>query len=93
MGARIGTHTLDQGGGTGHLGPREAGMMFGAQGAGPVEGMLGSFSFLKPVTCSVPSEWPIQGQAKDEKYTWNRDVKPHPPRPLTESQPLWSLRL
>lgn len=43
MGARIGTHTLDQGGGTGHLGPREAGMMFGAQGAGPVEGMLGSF--------------------------------------------------
>lgn len=58
MGVRIGTHTLDQGGGTECLGPREAEMMFGARGrgAGPAEGMLGSFSFLKPVTCSVPSE-------------------------------------
>lgn len=73
MGVRIGTHTLDQGGGTECLEPREAEMMFGARGrgAGPAEGMLGSFSFLKPVTCSVPSEWLTQGQAKDEEYLWN----------------------
>lgn len=39
--------------------------------AGPVEGMLGSFSFLKPVTCSAPSEWLPQGPAKDEESVWN----------------------